>query len=436
MDRLNYFEPYQSKEAQAEDQLTRAFLVLLKYSLATTFLFYDFVSSRLKNAQSEQKVPDFSSLDFASILLRTQSKGILEEMVGNKMVSILLTNEDIELNTIIKRVNRDAVYDGVVSFGEDLTLILENKRQAEKVWEKQLCPGARDVPEEVEIIQTPVVIKLNEIIKGLHSLLDVENLGGAEKLLIEDFINFIDDHFSYLNPFDKFHFCKENFRLLNRRVKNILMSIVKDEETVGYQRKWGTFFIETSLNSLKMIGMPLIFSEEGWESLDLSCHFGDTLGQARSFYKQAKDFTVVKKLEEKGWIYKPNFHIGHIQSNIVWLKTPKGNDQKYFEYWKENPEKLGTYREDELLKILGQLREEGIVFIDDKDKQNIQKEIIEPNKNIFSLRPGFSLIYKYSPENARNLDRNNLMEQEIIARISEALFLIGETPEFLALERS
>ncbi len=436
MERLNYFEPYKSKGAHEEDQLTRAFFVLLKYSLATNYLFYDLIISRLKNAQIDQDIPVFSSLDFSTISLRTQSKGISEAMVGNKLVSVLITNEDVELNTEIKRVDREAVYDGVISLGTDLTVLVENKLETKGVRAKQLCPGAEDVPEEVEIIQWPVVIKWSQIIKSLHSLLEVENLNGPEKLLIEDFLNFVDDHFIYLNPYDKFHYCKGNFRLLNRRIKNILSLIAKDEQNVDYHRNWKAFFIRTSLKPLKMIGLRLNFSEEGWRSLNLSCHFGDTLGQAKAFYKQAKDFAVVEKLKNKGWMYKPNFHIGHIQSNIVWLKTPEGNEQKYFEYWKESLDKLRIYHQAELMELLDQLEGEGVIFIDDKGRQDIQKEIIEPNRNIFSLRPGFSLIYKFSPDEATELDRKNLMEKEIIEKISEALGLIGETPHFLESEQT
>ena len=43
MDRLNYFNPYDSKEPHHEDQLTRAYLVLLNIHLMRFLLFLSIV---------------------------------------------------------------------------------------------------------------------------------------------------------------------------------------------------------------------------------------------------------------------------------------------------------------------------------------------------------------------------------------------------------
>ena len=54
MSHMNYFEPFQSKSIKHEDQLTRAFLVVLRYSPSAILMFYDRVQqSIIKNAKSQ-----------------------------------------------------------------------------------------------------------------------------------------------------------------------------------------------------------------------------------------------------------------------------------------------------------------------------------------------------------------------------------------------
>ncbi len=46
MKRLNYFNPYKSKSENYEDQLTRAYLVLLRYSFHAFSIFFDYCRSQ------------------------------------------------------------------------------------------------------------------------------------------------------------------------------------------------------------------------------------------------------------------------------------------------------------------------------------------------------------------------------------------------------
>ena len=56
MKRLNYFNPYQSKEGHHEDQLTRAYLVLMKYSSHAFFTFIEYVRSKHITKSNEDPI--------------------------------------------------------------------------------------------------------------------------------------------------------------------------------------------------------------------------------------------------------------------------------------------------------------------------------------------------------------------------------------------
>src|ERR1039457_341314 len=61
MNRLNYFNPYESKAGEHEDQLTRAYLVLLKHSGHAFFSFVEYCRSRHKTSGNEEPI---SIIDF------------------------------------------------------------------------------------------------------------------------------------------------------------------------------------------------------------------------------------------------------------------------------------------------------------------------------------------------------------------------------------
>ena len=54
MDRLNCFNAYNNKELHHEDQLTRAYLILLKYSFHTFSAFLSYVQQ--ENINDEHKI--------------------------------------------------------------------------------------------------------------------------------------------------------------------------------------------------------------------------------------------------------------------------------------------------------------------------------------------------------------------------------------------
>jgi len=59
MDRLNYFAPYESKLASHEDQLTRAFLVVLRYVPLAQAVFLELIRERQREIHALSIIPSY-----------------------------------------------------------------------------------------------------------------------------------------------------------------------------------------------------------------------------------------------------------------------------------------------------------------------------------------------------------------------------------------
>ena len=105
----------------------------------------------------------------------------------------------------------------------------ENKPRSENVWFEQMNPSRQNLAKNTKIYSNFIVLEWKEIIKQLNSLLETAKVSGSEKMLIEDFFAFVDENKPLLNPYDGFHQCKGNAKLINRRINNLLKSIAQDE---------------------------------------------------------------------------------------------------------------------------------------------------------------------------------------------------------------
>lgn len=402
MKHLNYFEPY--SEGNKENNLTRAFLVVLRHSPAALLLFYDLVlqscKENHKSSKSETGLPSPSGIELDDVKLGTQV-GDLVEYDSNNFLSVLLT-DDAELNTDedIVESSRSAVYDGVVAFPPLLTLVIENKPRSSDVWRDQLNP----------------------------------NLEGTEKLLIQDFMEFVNRRFHYLNPYDRWSRCDNEEELLERRIKTILEEIVADPESIGKQRNW-YHYISTGLGELKRIGLGLIETNNKY-GLSVTAHFGDTMSQSRRLYENT-DFTLedIKDLETKGWSYEPDFTVMHISRHIVEFDTPKDKQEFYFNFWREHLDLLEQRSLEELRILLEEAEQKGLIQIDEEKKEELNEKIYETGrKDNLNICPGIHLHYDFSSEEANRLDDKGALEEEIRKRIEEVVEATDKDCSFLTAE--
>jgi hypothetical protein len=128
MDRLNYFNPYQSKGEWFEDQLTRAFLVVVKMVPLALSGFLDLIREKQTAAKSERPISSFSELlnyDFGFYTQRVE----VPQTTG-RLISVAMTEEGWTHEApiaLIEESERNPVYDGVLCFDPEWIVIIENK---------------------------------------------------------------------------------------------------------------------------------------------------------------------------------------------------------------------------------------------------------------------------------------------------------------------
>lgn len=428
MSHINYFEPYQSKSAWHEDQLTRALLVVLRYSPAALLLFYDYVHKSVLFAAMKKQVsvsvPSIEQLDLQNIGYECQISD-LTHIESNQLLSVLITDEAFDPKKEINKSERGARYDGVISFSDKLTLIIENKPRPYNVWQEQLNPNS-DIP----VIPVAAIVAWKEIVKRLHAIESMGSVNGAEKYIIHDFMDYIDANYGYLNPYDNLDLCKNNDELLLRREKNILLSIATNKEDVKYQPNWKAWYVETGLEPVRMIGLKHT-PDDKWVDLGIAIHPGDTVAQARSYYQQKILFEKIEVLVQNKWKYISNFHISFMSTNLVWVPTLDAFASLYYTFWMSNINMIKQYSKNDLKMLIKDLEKQKILHLSEDVRDKMKDEIDDTNRQNFNVCPGISLTYLYSHEEAKRLDARDELSADIKEKIASLMKVFGLNSEFL-----
>ncbi|MBK9524271.1 MAG: hypothetical protein IPO39_05850 [Bacteroidetes bacterium] len=410
MERLNYCK------CSDENDLTRAYLVLLKHSSNVFFTFFEYC--RRKHVTTKNELP-ISIIDYLSEGWNIATQKGNSIISTNFLLSVLITDNEIQQGSIIESSDRIAIYDGIITFGESLTVVIENKPRSSKVWIQQLNPSRHNLSNDTTIYSNPAILEWKEIVKQLSHLISIPIISGYEKLMIDDFLNYVDEYFPFLNPYDKFHECKGNMELLYRRIHNLLKSIAFDESKVSYQKGWG-YNIDLPYKQIRKVGLILEKDDKGWW-LNLSLFFGNTQSQAISFYNSRPDISTLNKDE---WDLYPDFHLSFKNSNLLWLKS-KEDPNHYIEFWKNNINEIYQQQRNDIEGYIDWLSNENIIDKSREFEENLKTKFYNSKMQTLNVCPGFGIICTITSAKAETLDKTGELEIYLKKKIFEGLSIIG-----------
>lgn len=426
MSHMNYFEPYEFKAASHEDQLTRAFLVVLRFSPAALLLFYDKVRKAClemaKKKSLEVSLPSISELPLSGVEFSTQKKTISQKPVST-VLSILLTDSAFEPKDSVSPSDRDARYDGIINFGDEIALVIENKPLQANVWEGQLNPSRTDLPEGAILIKVPAIVEWKSLVSSLNELVKLESLGGAEKLLIDDFLSYVNKHFSYLNPFDRLSLCKD-ISQTRKRIEMLLLDVARSPDLVTWHHGWQTWCIAPDQPAIKLIGVTTddVADDSGYITVRL--YYGDTQAQSQAFYSLNLDYECIEKTLGANWKIIPNFHVAFAQRVLLRLDCPPGLTKDYYDYWRKHPELIKQHSLDDLLQLINTLKTMNLVTVTEKSESAIESVVKAPKYKVFNICPSMGIHYKISINSARELDDHKKLAGELYKRMKEGLNLV------------
>lgn len=413
MDHLNYFSPYESKTAWHEDQLTRAFLVILRLVPIAHACFLDIVRDIQLKKGSRTVIPSFTSLPSQPATIETQVTTIGQ--LSGKLVSVVLTDEHVQNNTEIRASQRNARFDGVLCYPPDWVLVIENKPNVFNIWPEQLNPA---LPSGHEISIDPILVDIpwRSVVEAITLLLERKLLQGCEALLLDDFLRFVDQQFPSLNPFTTFYLCKENDYLLTKRCRAIMEQLAPDR--VGYHRGFKDY-IKLPAGAAKQAFFYPWLDEQGQCQIALEFYPGDTIRQAHEFFENVKKDEFFA-LANKGWSISPNMHFAFVSSNLAATKTGLSNVD-YFDYWISRKDSIRQIQRDTKgFENYFQALLDDLILLPE-DRPNLQRIFTDTKRHFLNPCPGFRVSYSWPIDEASRLDSQGAFIQMFKTKLNEAL---------------
>ena len=302
---LNFFVPYERAAAWHENQLTRALLVVLRYSPMAH-------QAWLRLVAPEKYLQDLSNAEFA-----TQRQRVLcantEVPEGETVpgISVWLAPDATHVSAPIEPSDRQQVLDGIVTYGNDLVVVIENKISWGGVTEQPYRINLHGSPVKFE--KEPISVTWQRLLGMLSGLVESHLVSGAERLLIIDFLDLVEEHFPLIGPYSTLAQCGDQSYRVEHRLDTILGKVVgtSDGKSLGWRDLTGT---------------PKIFMAKLGFSIDnstvcLQMYPADTLGQAREFYGDPSAVDEVLALQLEGWRVEPNFHWGFMAGGSASLSV-------------------------------------------------------------------------------------------------------------------
>jgi hypothetical protein len=337
-----------------------------------------------------------------------------------------MTDEHWTPGNAIEASGRGARYDGVIYYPPGWILVIENKPSSANVWEGQLSPS---LPEDslIKVDKILVDIPWRRMIDRLNLLLERKLVSGSECLMVEDFLEFVDGNFSFLNPYGSFSQCKGKEFLLRKRCIAILESIAPGRLR---RRQGGNPHIAlTNGPATDAYFYPdRDYSETGehgeW-NVAVNIYPGDTITQARKFFANVRRDEFLA-LEEKGWTIVPNLHFAFITTQLYRATGTKVSPRDYFEYWSGDGE-IGQIHRDktDFQSYFQQLQDDG--QISQADFTELERIFTNTTKQTINACPGFRVSFSWSKTKAEQADAQRDRFAEVVrSRMLEALATWGQ----------
>jgi len=404
---LNFFVPYERAAASHENQLTRALLVVLRYSPMAHQAWLHLVAPK-------KFLHDLSKAEFAvqrQRVLGTDSEVSEGEAVPG--ISVWLAPDAAPVSAPIETSDRQQVLDGIVTYGTDLVVVIENKVAWGRVTEQ---------PHRINLHGSPVVfeekprsVTWQHLLEMLSDLVERDLVSGAERLLISDFFDLVEEHFPLIGPYSTLVRCGDKSFRVERRLDTILGEAVGTD--VGKAKG------ARDLSDRAKIAMVwLVFANE---KVCLRMYPGDTLGQARALYGDSLAVDAVLALRSDGWRVKPNFHWGFMATGYAWAKTSLPIEM-YCTYWVNE---IGTTRElnrQEWEMYWAKLEAANIVEATEKvafdaDFTGSQRQKAHP-------RPGLLCEYIWPLAEAQRFDAHGKFVEKVRVRLNQMLTALNAPP--------
>lgn len=408
-DVLNFFEPYDSLAPHHENQLTRALLVVLRYCPMAHQAWLSLVEPGKQ--LHELPRPSFGT-QRARILAEGVAKPIDEPLSG---ISVICAADAPEVSTGTIESDRGQILDGIIRYDNELVIVLESKLDG---------PASDRQAREINLHGQPVrfdgkvrSISWRAVLAAFDDLADEERgaTAGAERIVLRDFLEFVDRNFPRLGPFSTLDRCKREPSRVARRLRAVALEAIGGEP-IG---------VGAILPGRHQAVISAHLRGECGESpeVHLGLYPADTLEQARAFYARPKAVDRILALQSQGWSVSPNFHFGFMAKGLTWTtSTVKAAD--YTRYWEKHIGETRQIDRADWPAFWERLRHLG--FAQPTDREQFDRDFTRTSRKSASPRPGIACIYRWPFEKAEQLDATGKFVAEVRKRVNDVLVAVEE----------
>jgi hypothetical protein len=406
-DRLNFFTPFHRLEPNHENQLTRALLVVLRYSPMAHAVW-------LRHVLPDRELHELPRPSFA-----TQQRAVrsaTERDPEAALVSVYLSPEaPLTGDEIVVESERGQVLDAIVDYGGELLVVVENK-VADADARQALNINTSGSYVRVAHGQPLVVVRWRDLLVDFMALRDPELqlVSAAEGLLLDDFLFYVEDYFPSLGPYGSLDICHGNAWRIGRRLRQILVDVAEAE---AIRNSYGHY---VRLDADLVAQVYVRFEQQGGPWIELSVFPGDTLTQARAFYaRPAVVEAVLGRRDEPGWHVQPNFHFGYQASGLCWTFGDITLDD-YVALWQQRINSgEGMIWRDDWKAHWDELADLKVVNPDDWSQ--FETQFVNTARESATPRPGLWAVRRWSLREAEVLDASGQFAGEVSKALAAAL---------------
>lgn len=403
---LNFFVPFERAPAWHENQLTRALLVVLRNSPMAH-------QTWLRLVAPELNLQELSKAEFVTQRQRVLGHDTqIPDGEAIRGISVWLAPDASLVTSPVESSDRQQILDGIITYGNDLVVVIENKVAWGGVTEQPHQLNLHGSP--VTFASEPVPIAWQQLLGAFSALVERELVTGAERWIISDFLDFVEENFPNIGPYSTLAQCGEQRFRVERRLDTIIGKVIgiEDGKTLGWR----------DLAESPMLPMVWLGFSKHESAVHLQAYPADTLGQARAFYGDASAVKAVLALQSEGWHVEPNFHWGFMAKGLAGATTPLPV-KDYCAYWLKE---IGTTREiarAEWEEYWATLEADKIVDTAGKDK--FDTEFTRSKREKAHPRPGLLCEYKWPLAAAQRIDSQKRFVEDVRARLNSLLTALG-----------
>jgi len=256
------------------------------------------LSARLPEAELDMKAEDF---------LKVPASSAADGPTLRQLISVFLSPDvgrDLSGTVIAERIRAQRL-DGVLRFGDELVVVIESKIRGDEPSDQAEQLRRRGV--EIEQ-QDVIALGWHELIEDWWALLERGLFAPAERVLMDDFIAFTEEHFAHLLPFTTLGRAGENDQPRQRRLMALMKDVVPGG-TVEPMRRPDLGAV-VMLEEADKTTQRIVLMQDG-DNLALCTWLAELKPQAQALYRTGRAQRLADLLASQPgtWQARPNVHL-------------------------------------------------------------------------------------------------------------------------------